>query len=86
MKIIWSPHSLYKMKGIETVKKITFWRFWSIDSSLKQCILSIECAGIYGLEVGVILNIIQRFGQFFDKIVNFANESYKDIKFFERVH
>lgn len=45
-----------------------------------------EPTGIYGLQVDVILNIVHRFEQCFDRIVNVADCSYKDMKILERVH
>lgn len=87
MKIIWCADLLFKVKGIEIIKKkITTWRFRNVYTSLKQYILSIEPTGIYGIKVDFILNIVHRFEQCFDRIVNVADWSYKDMKILERVH
>lgn len=86
MKIIWCSDLLFKVKGIEIIKKITTWRFRNVYTSLKQYILSIEPTGIYGIQVDFILNIVHRFEQCFDRIVNVADWSYKDMKILERVH
>lgn len=86
MKIIWCSDLLFKVKGIEIIKKITTWRFRNVYTSLKQYILSIEPTGIYGIKVDFILNIVHRFEQCFDRIVNVADWSYKDMKILERVH
>lgn len=77
MKIIWCADLLFKVKGIEIIKK---------KSLLEDFGVSIEPTGIYEIQVDYILNIVHRFEQCFDRIVNVADWSYKDMKILERIH